>query len=69
MPALLQDEEFNQIRLAQIVGFTSKDQTDSVSDALLDYVENNWNATPENLIATGLVTKSELIKLGATKVA
>ncbi len=70
IPALLEPTDDIKIQLARIVGFNSLDQCDSLTQELLDYIEFiDWNATPENLIATGLVTKSELIKLGATKVA
>lgn len=68
MPALIEPVDSIKIRAAEIIGLNSIDQCDSLPDDIIDYVDDNWVTTVEDIIRDCSFTREQLLELGATNV-
>lgn len=68
MPGVIQEEDIVKIQLAKIVGFSNVDQCDSLPYNVIEHIDQHWPRSVEELLSSGVVSREELKKLGATLV-
>lgn len=68
MPAMIEPEDIKKIEAAKILGLRTLDQADSLPYGILEYVDNTPGCSIKDILNLNLISREELVLLGATKV-